>query len=673
MKRSDQKMLFGCLAACLVVLIVACCVCLALGLGTALYFTAAPTPTQTPGTSVQLQITALPPDPTQAAAAPDAAAALLTLEQAEVPVNDSLDLATRLNGLPNPQRALEAPRQTYRVGDRETFWLSNSDDDSNFQVEAALVYVSEHAYFWVEDGVDANQSQVEQLVDTFDRKIYPRNREFFGSEWTPGVDADPRLFIVYARGVGSSVAGYFSTIDAYLPEVRQYSNAHEMFVLSADHVELNEEFAYGVLAHEFQHMIHWYTDRNEETWMNEGLSDLAMFLNDYSIGGADRLYVQDPDIQLTDWPNNSDSHLPHYGASFLFLTYFLDRFGEEATKAVVASPDNGMVSIDKVLVELQAIDSQTGVPVSADDVFTDWTLASFIQDPDAGDGRYTYHNYPDAPNPGVTESVEDCSGQPLDRQVSQYGVDYISFGCSGSFKLRFSAPTTVDALPAGPHTGQYAFYSNRGDESDMTLTREFDFTSQSGPLSFTYWTWYDIEKDWDYLYLLASTDGQSWQFLKTPSGTDTNPVGNSYGWGYTGVSGGGPEWVQESVDLSAYAGKKVSLRFEYITDGAVNGEGFWLDDLEIPQIAYREGFEDGDGGWQAAGFVRIQNLLPQTYRLSLIYMGRRPRVEKIDLPAGNTIELPVSLDGDTRQVVLVVSGTARFTRQPALYQVSAVR
>ena len=39
----------------------------------------------------------------------------------------------------------------------------------------------------------------------------------------------------------------------------------------------------------------------------------------------------------------------------------------------------------------------------------------------------------------------------------------------------------------------------------MTLTRDFDFTSASGPLTLKYHTWYDLEKDYDYVFLEAST------------------------------------------------------------------------------------------------------------------------------------------------------------------------
>jgi bacillopeptidase F (M6 metalloprotease family) len=70
-------------------------------------------------------------------------------------------------------------------------------------------------------------------------------------------------------------------------------------------------------------------------------------------------------------------------------------------------------------------------------------------------------------------------------------------------------------------------------------------------------------------------------------------------------------YIQESVDLSQYAGQQVTLRFEYITDAAVNGEGVLLDDVSIPEIGYTTDFENGDGGWDAQGFVRCKIRLPR--------------------------------------------------------------
>jgi len=595
---------------------------------------------------------------------------LETLENNSVPINNLIDLAERLENKQDLPESLEFPAVNYQVGSGEAFWVLNTESNEIFQTNATLRYATDHVFFWIQDGVSYNESHLKALVETFENQIYPKNRDFFGSEWNPGVDADPHLYILYAKGLGGAVAGYFSTSDEYLPIVRQYSNAHEMFFLSADKIDLDAEYAYGVLAHEFQHMIHWHRDRNEETWINEGFANLAMLLNGYSVGGSDRSYVKDPDMQLNDWPTNPSARSSHYGAAFLFLTYFLDRFGEQATKSLVAEPANGMVGIDHVLQTLDISDPITNEPVLAEDVFRDWIIASYLQDENIADGRYTYNNYSGAPKPSPTETINSCPQPVVQRDVSQYGADYIQIVCRGDYTFHFEAPLQVGVIPVEPYSGSYLFYSNRGDESDMTLTRTFDFSAHSAPLTLAYWTWFDIEKDYDYVYLTASLDGENWHILTTPSGTGDDPSGNSFGWAYNGLSAGGPQWIQENVDISMFAGKQVQLRFEYVTDGAVNGEGFLIDDIAIPEINYFTDLENDDGGWQAAGFVRIQNILPQTFRLALIKNGRNTQVEHIELPAQNVIDIPISIGEDFEEVILVVSGTTRYTRQRAIYQYS---
>ena len=688
-------------AIALLVLLVVCCICLVLAFGTGaflflnvrsssgpgstgptpavIYITATPSvrgsptprPTRTPSSTtepVQPTLVEKPTASQPAVAAGDLEGTLKTLDDTLVPINDPADLAKRLQGKGDIPPTLPPPPVPLQVGDQQSFWVSNTDTNENFKVSATLRYITGHAYFWIENGVDYRPSDLKALADAFENKIYPTDREFFGSEWSPGVDDDVHLYILYAGGVGSHVAGYFSTIDSYPPQIQKYSNGHEMFVFNADGVGLDQEYTFAVLAHEFQHMIHWYRDRNEETWMNEGFSDLAMFLNGYDIGGHDFVYAENPDVQLNDWPDDQTQVTPHYGAAFLFLNYFLGRFGETATKAVVANPDNGLRSIDEVLSQLGIKDPLTGQTVQADDVFMDWVLATFIHDKNVGDGRYTYQLYPNAPQTSETERVRNCQSTPQERQVVQYGVDYILINCRGDTTLHFQGATEVNVIPQAAHSGAYAFWSNKGDESDMTLTRQFDFTGRTGPLTLDYWTWYDLEKDFDYVYLEASTDGENWTMLKTPSGTGEDPTGANYGWGYNDHSGSGPSWIQENVDLSSYAGKKVQLRFEYITDGAVNGEGFLLDDVSIPEISYSTDFEKDDGGWTAQGFVRIENNLPQTFRLALIKKGLSTSVEYIPLSADNNADIPLQFGDGYNQAVLVVTGTTRFTRQPASYR-----
>jgi immune inhibitor A len=594
---------------------------------------------------------------------------LTTLENTIVPINDLRDLACRLYGKCNIPETI--PSGPYQVGEKKTFKATNTDNNETFTVDATLKYVTDHSYFWAEDGVDVNNKEMAALMDTFETKIYPTDRAFFGSEWSPGVDEDPHVYVLYARGLGGNIAGYYSSADEVSPEAHKSSNAHEMFYFNADNSPLSDNYTYGVLAHEFQHMIHWKKDSNETSWLNEGSSVLAEFLNKYDIGGFDFAYTSDPDIQLTDWPTDPNATTPHYGAGFLFMTYFLDRFGEDATKALIDQSANGMDSVDQTLKDINAKDSITGQPITADDVFLDWTIANYLKDETVADGRYTYHNYPDSPQTSDTETVS-CPLDQANRTVHQYGVDYIALGCDGQYTLHFEGATATGLLPANANSGKMAFWSNKGDESDMTLTQEFDFTNVTGPIDMTYQTWYDLEKDYDYAYVEASTDGKTWQILNTPSCTTEDKSGNSYGCGYNGMSGGGDtaQWIQEKVDLSSYAGQKVQVRFEYVTDAAVNGEGLMVDDISIPAVNYTTDFESDNGGWDAAGFARVENVLPQEFRLALIVKksSGETTVTPVTLNAENVLDLPLDLQSGDK-ATLVVTGTTRFTREPAAYSI----
>src|SRR3972149_7406131 len=242
------------------------------------------------------------------------------LENSIVPPNEPKELACRLDEICNIPDVMATSALPRVVGETENFWVTNIETNENTEVQAALRYITPHVYFWMQDGVSYDDGEMKALVDAFENKIYPTNREFFGSEWTPGIDGDEHIYILYSRGLGYSIAGYFSSSDSVHPLVHEFSNGHEMFLFNADNTFLGEESTYGVLAHEFQHMIHWNQDLNETSWINEGFSEVAAFLNGYDPGGFDWLYIRNPDLQLNDWPNDQNATSPHYGASFLYLT-----------------------------------------------------------------------------------------------------------------------------------------------------------------------------------------------------------------------------------------------------------------------------------------------------------------------------------------------------------------
>ena len=72
---------------------------------------------------------------------------------------------------------------------------------------------------------------------------------------------------------------------------------------------------------------------------------------------------------------------------------------------------------------------------------------------------------------------------------------------------------------------------------------------------------WDIETDWDYAYLDALVGGV-WQHVQTSASTTTNPNGQNFGFGITGVSGG---WTTVTATLPAGT---TAYRFRYWTDGA---------------------------------------------------------------------------------------------------------
>ena len=628
-------------------------------------------PTETPGppSATSGPDIILTPVPTPVAGSSDT---LQTLEDEPIPASDLREEAMRLKGIANIPEVVASAPANYAVGQELQFNASNEDTNATFQVQAKLIYETDNAYFFAQDGTRVDNQAVKSLVDTFQNKIYPTDREFFGSEWTPGVDDDPHLYILYVGGIGQTIAGYFSSADEYSHLAHPFSNEKEMFYVNADNQNPGDPYLLGVLAHEFQHMIHWAHDRNEETWMNEGSSVLAEFLNHYDIGGFDAAYTSNPDLQLTGWsedPSTDPNVAAHYGAGFLFMTYFLDRFGSDATKALVADPANGMRAVDDVLAAQGIKDKTTGQPVTSVDVFADWTIANYLGDGSVADGRYAYHNYPQAPTVSFpTDTFSNCPTQNS-ATVHQFGAAYYEIDCTGKINISFTGSQQVQVVPTKPNSGRYAFWGHRNDESDTRMTHEFDLTGLT-KATLNYSTWYELEQDYDFVYLEASTDGgANWTILKTPAGTDGNSTGNNFGWGYTGSSGGGNSgvWINESVDLSAYAGQKVQLRFEYITDAAVNWPGFMVDDINVPELQYSTDFEKDDGGWNGEGFVRMDNLLPQEFMVQVITQGAQTTVQRLPLDQNQTGSLDVNLAAGDK-AVLVVSGITPFTTEVGSFQ-----
>jgi hypothetical protein len=587
------------------------------------------------------------------------------VEQVQVPQRDLVELARRLGGKPDLALAVTGAQPPgYELGDSLGFWVLDEGTTSYFTATATLQYATPHAYWWVQDSYDVPSEDLEDSAEHFETKTYPTNRRLFGGEPNPGVDGDPHIYIFLGNVPG--VGGYFSSEDAFPASVSEHSNQHEMFYISLDNAMPGSSYFDGILAHELQHVSQWVQDRNEDTWVNEGLSEVAVQLNGYTGGGSDDAYRMQPDTQLTTWPEIEGSGA-HYGASLLFTSYFVGRYGEEKLASLVVQPANGMAGFDAVL------GGSEGDEHPADTLFADWVVATYLDDPQAEGGRHALQGL--RIDPPAAAASYDTYPVHAEATVHQYGADYIELAGMGDVTVSFTGSLVVPLVGCQPHSGDFYWWSNRGDDSDVTLTRGFDLTGlQQATLHA--WMWYHLEADYDYGYVEVSADGGgTWDMLAGAHTTTVNPMGASYGPAFTGISGGGdtPAWVEQTFDLSRHAGRQVLIRFEVIYDDALNYPGICLDDISIPELAYVDDAEQAADGWDAAGWLRATAYVPQKFVVQLLTSGQSPRVQRLALDT--TMRGSVQVKGlgqDIDRAVLVVSGLTRATTERAGYRYRVV-
>ncbi len=584
------------------------------------------------------------------------------------PARDIYELGRRLilKTKEPPARIVDPPPPILKEGDTLRLWINRSN--GNVQVDAVVARVSANAYWLFDTSVSVDQRGLDTAVNDFEQTIWPRVTGVFGPVWTPGIDSDPHLLIMHTS-LRPGVAGYFSGADAYPRSIQKHSNEREIIYLSSDSAAPGTRTYLATLAHELQHASHWAADPDEDTWVNEGLSEVASEVAGFRVTSV-AAYLRQPDTSLTEWAQQISDSSPNYGASALFFEYFRDHYGgEEALKAIVKEPAEGLEALDRYL-------ERSGYRERALDVFRDWLVATYLDEPS---GAYSY--------PGrdlrqgvrlrtefiLTPATDESSLPPLGARFYSVAIG------SPEVRLEFQGDAVAEIFPARPTSGDSCWWGNAGDAIDTTLTRRVDLRGlQSGSTAtLKFSAWFDIEEQWDYAYVMASTDdGSTWEPVKTGYSTDNNPNGNSYGHAYTGTSRSlAPSgvWLTDSADLSAYAGQEVLVRFEYITDDAVHGRGVCFDDFSIPELGWQDDAE-APGDWTAAGFARISNLIPQDYLVQVIRQpsGGQVTVSQVTVRPDGTGEATISgLAPDEKLTVIVspvtagVAGSARYSLKVA--------
>ena len=99
----------------------------------------------------------------------------------------------------------------------------------------------------------------------------------------------------------------------------------------------------------------------------------------------------------------------------------------------------------------------------------------------------------------------------------------------------------------------------------------------------TFYTKWSIEAGWDYVQFEISNDnGANWI---PQCGNYTNAgVSDQNIMGEPMYDGSQNSWVKEEIDLSDYIGENIKFRFQIVSDGNVNEDGFYFDDFKINVI-----------------------------------------------------------------------------------------
>lgn len=550
-------------------------------------------------------------------------------------------------GTGDVDRVVRRDAPTLEPGHRETFQLVDLRSRTLYESDFELRLVTPSAYWFIEDGLEVAQADLERSAKEFEEAIYPKVTDVFGQEWTPGVDGDPHLYVINAnlRGVG----GYYSAADEYPREIRPVSNEIEAIYINTGYLPIGSDIYSQVLAHELQHAVHWNADLSEETWVNEGLSELAVTLTGFPERSIMAFRRAGP-TSLTHWPANDVGGIENYGAASMFMHYLTEHYGgRDDLRPLLTEAADGIPGINAYL-------DAAGFDASFHDVFRDWAVANLL-DEDGSRFGYSGMSIPFL----VYASLR--FGDEMQNTTPQYSNNYVLLEVpAAAVLLEFDGETTAPLLPTGSSEG--CWWSNKGDVIDSTLSTALDLRGVDSA-ALGYEVWYSIEEEWDFAYVeVSEDDGKTWTILETPLTSSEDPLNVSFGPGYTGTSDG---WQQESLSLDRWAGQQIMIRFQYITDAAIHDHGLCLRNAAVSSPG---GESLGELDWTANGFSWTNNVVRQDFIVQVVYEGTgaaHNRVLQVELDGNNRGEIRLAPDPDAKRIVAVIQPVAPSTRIDAVY------
>ncbi len=275
------------------------------------------------------------------------------------------------------------------IGDQQSFNVSSEYDSAGrIQVTATLRHVGQYAQFFIEDAywngkIFSEQqsifSEVQKLAEEFDNRIHPMAVNFWGTEPNPGIDNDPKIYILLSNLI-STAGGYYDTSNQYAQERVPESNEREIIFLNIRTLGTDKR-VYSFLAHEFQHLISFnqktlLREVSDDIWFNEARSEYAstqLGYNDPYDGSSLKrrvgAFLADPTDSLTEWSNEAKD----YGQVALLGEYIAEHFGSSVLADALKSPKDSIASINESLIK-------NGRAITFSDLFLQWAVANVVND-----------------------------------------------------------------------------------------------------------------------------------------------------------------------------------------------------------------------------------------------------------------------------------------------------
>ena len=348
--------------------------------------------------------------------------------------------------IPNVQPAqtkpiVAAPTQLRppKIGDQKTFYAVEFRNKNQYRLNATLRAIGTWCYIYVENTEwqrTVNARTLASVLWYFEQStpadsskgIYQIETELFGTP--PDTDGDDRVYLLLLDIRGDSlsqvIAGYFNQIDQQRGQLRDphtgklyRSNELDLIYLDTDPTSAGDTEGVTILAHEFQHLIHWRNDPHEVAWVNESLSEFAMFSCGFSPLDHLSSFEANPELSLIHWDRDSVDLLANYGAVYLWSLYLFEHHG--GTDIIRAVARNRAASIDGINNALRSL----GSVETFQTIFADWKIANLVDDPDFDQGQYGYrHADP------VIQTDHHYYSYPVrnsQQKLESYAISYHSF------------------------------------------------------------------------------------------------------------------------------------------------------------------------------------------------------------------------------------------------------